>query len=139
MDNKPQGNGTSSLLDRLSKSGASASNLAKAAATGKPVEQVIQHARMVETGAALPKKPIQTTDTVITGKAKEKSNSAVKPKKTSDKQVLFHCPHRPNMGSPLPSRGEMVRFNNGWLLTDRTDVIDFVRANAKAWGITEEK
>lgn len=77
-----------------------------------------------------------TTDVVIAPQML-KVDSPVKPKKTSDKQVLFNVNGR-NFGSVLPS-GKTFRFKSGWLLTDEADVIDFVRQNASIWGVKEEK
>lgn len=129
-----------SILDRLKENGAGTGSLAQSTVSGKPVEQIIQESEAVRTGAAKPPKHYPTTDVVVRAPGTEEvDQEIVKPRKTNDKQVLFHCPHRPNVGSAMPTDGRMIRFSNGWLLTEEEDVIKFVRENLTHWHATEVK
>lgn len=128
MDLK-QGAKGPSLADVMARKGLDAHVLAKGA-TGVRVLEIKETG-----GTRVENRP--TTDVVITPKPVEK-NSPTKPVKTSPDEVIFSSNGR-NLGSPLPKGDKWVRFKSGWLLTKDKEIIEFVRANAKAWGVAEVK
>lgn len=134
------------ILQRLKASGGSAGTLAKGTAQEAspsvkittPLDAI--DARKVEamnksTGGAVIGGSRPTTDVVVS--TLTPASEITKPEITSDKQVLFNANGR-SFGSVLPD-GRRFRFTNGWLLTDDKAIIDYVRANSAAWGVSEEE
>ncbi len=130
MSNQP--NKPSSLLDRLSK-GAGGASVASSVAAVSTAD--IKTINVDATGGTRVNRP--TTDVLIQPRMPEHVQ-IVKPKKTSADQVLFAHPSRPNFGTVL-SNGERVRFQHGFLLTSDKTVIEYLRTNAKHFGLHEEQ
>ena len=114
MANQEGGQKALSILERLKQSGGSS-------ALAKEVSGV----------------SIVQDQSVINPSTVAKYDEAIKPKKTSSSQVLFCINRGRSLGSPLPN-GKMIRFQNGYLLTDNPEEIAFVRTNSAAWGVKEE-
>lgn len=136
-----QGNGRSSILERLRKeTQGTAASASSSPDNPNPLTKAIADAALgIEnkaTGGTRIGGTRPTTDTVISPVIIEEEK-IIKPKKTKPSQVLFSVNGR-SFGTALPS-GRMVRFQNGYLLTEDKEAIEYIRANAKVWGVAEEK
>lgn len=104
----------------------------------KTLLKALDTAQLVEAATGIKNLGTQskTTDVVISPRAREEVSIA-KPKKPSANHVLFAIVNKRNLGSVTPS-GKVLRFVNGYYMTDDKATIEFIRANAKAWSVVEE-